>query len=144
MCDPQKLTGLYLDVCENVLGLQATATVGGDVEVTSDDGWHFTIYNHAPLDPEYLQLVAAFRSKSDPAALPAACAVVNSLVNGVKVVALPESRVVCSVEFVVAATSCLPSRELLAAVLPRAIRMLGCGLGELQAELEKSAAGTAA
>lgn len=135
MCNRNAVTDRYLAVFTNVLGLPAFADEDGDVVVETHGGWRFTVQNHAPQDPEFLHMIAFFESNWTETALATACTSVNLRVKGAKVMPVSASDYLCTVEFIAAPFGCIPSAEHLAAILPRAIRMMQAALAELREEI---------
>ncbi|ABM16772.1 hypothetical protein [Mycolicibacterium vanbaalenii] len=132
MCNPDAFTARYLEVLNDRLGWDATVDDDGDLtfglsELRTEGGSSAWIDNHAPHDPEYLRVHTGFRlpadAESDEASLGALAADLSRKLKVAKV-AVDGAFFIVSVEMLAAGPGCLPAGEHLAAVLPRARRLL--------------------
>lgn len=140
LTDKKALTRRYLAALNDELGWDAVAGDDGDVQFSTSVGGFVWISNHAPIDPEYLQMYTRFRLAkflkqigspldlsltADQLQLLTAAARVTHRAKGTKIMALPRQDVLeFSVEVVAAGPDRMPSIDHLAAILPRMLRML--------------------
>lgn len=135
MCTPEKLSKLYLDTVTSVNGVESAAVNDdGAVVVQSRERVTFVIHNHAPADPEFLHITCTVRTDDDPVRVAEACAKVNLRVKGATLMQYRENTIVCSVEMVIAGASCMPSREVVVGLLPRAFNMTTHAISEFLTE----------
>lgn len=161
MTDPTRLADRYLAVLNGELGWNATANERNDVLIPTAQGYLIVIANHAPRDPEYLEMYSGFGltgfgegagtslDLNDPGLRVRILAIAGRLtrqLKGVKVtVDLDRDFVIFSAEAVTAGQDRMPAVEHLAAILPRMRSMLRTGIGDFHEEmvllgLESSAA----
>lgn len=132
MCNPEAFTARYLEVLNDRLGWDATVDDDGDLmfglsELRPDGGIRAWIDNHAPHDPEYLRVRTGIRlapgDAADERSLGSLAAELSQELKVTKV-AVDGAFLIVSVEMLAAGPGCLPDRAHLAAVLPRARRLI--------------------
>lgn len=135
MCDPAKLTKLYLDVLTEELQAEHAEAHDDGTVYASVDGLPLVVTNHAPHDPEYFHLWTLVPIEVEPSTLGRLCDDVNRRVFGTKLMPLEDGHCVCSIEMPAAGDSCLPDREFLAQILPSALGLIAVTLEETRIAL---------
>jgi hypothetical protein len=126
----------YLDVLDDRLGIACEVTDDGRAIQLGHGGLTFWIANPGPSDPEYLRIVTAVKIEDDVAES-ALTEIVARTSRQLKLVKahVSESWVELAVEMLVAGNDQLPAREHLAAVLPRSLQALHCGVRDITKEI---------
>jgi hypothetical protein len=138
MCSPDILTARYLDVLRTHLGLQADAPEDLDGAVVfRHGGLNHIMLNHAPVDPEFLDLhlPMSLGDEHDDDDVAAAAEMLTGRFKLVKA-APTEHGIVLAVESVVAAPHVVPGHGILLAVLPRFLAVLEDAVDALRLELQ--------
>lgn len=130
MTQQDQLTELYLDVFTNILGLTVATRPNGGIVGHLRCGMKF-IARYDSEDSAYLNLAVPFSADNDPHAFSARLTELNLLMKGAKFYSVGDGQYHCCVKTLVAVPRSTPTRDHLAAILPRTLQMLNCAVEEL-------------
>ncbi len=139
MCSPDLLTARHLEVLRDQLGVVVDPDPLSDGSlVLQHGGLRIVLRNHAPQDPEYLQLVCLLNLGPEPQDAGDVAAASAALTRDYKAVkAVPtQTGMMLSAGSFIAAPNTMPSLHQLAAVIPRLLNVLHHVVRKVETELE--------